>query len=146
MNINELLDKFRAQYQDKGTFILDSGKLITEAVRINEVPNAFGVYVISEGQQRDGEIIYIGKSGTINQDGTWKKQGLRKRLTKKQDKKNRNEFFQIIMDERNLNGLSFEWFVTLKAPTGDLTGHVEAKLIQAYFNDYGCLPPYNKSF
>ena len=51
------------------------GKTLKEITK--GIPNAPGVYIIYNSKE---EIVYIGKAGTINQDGTFQKQGLRRRL------------------------------------------------------------------
>ena len=42
----------------------------------------YGVYVVRQG--KTGEVIYIGKSGTMRQDGSFKPQDLEKRLVNRE--------------------------------------------------------------
>jgi hypothetical protein len=81
-----------------GEFRLRRGESINEAVLRNDVPNKPGVYLIFD----TGDLecpIYIGKAGTMNQDGSWKAQGIKGRLRAKQKKKRRVRFFIEKMDE-----------------------------------------------
>jgi hypothetical protein len=80
-------------------------------VRREKIPNERGTYIISKcGDPHT--TLYIGKAGTINQDGSWKDQGIAQRLTRKQDGIYRRDFFIRLMTEEQLTGLSFRWFVT----------------------------------
>lgn len=145
MKISALLDEFRRRFPVRGDFTLDPGELISKAVTSHNVPNQFGVYVISSNTCSGRTVIYIGKAGTVTADGSWKEQGIRKRLTKKQGDQRRNDFFKRIMEEGQFYGLQFEWFVTFDDESKITPALAEAELLQAYFSEYGRLPKHNKS-
>src|SRR5450755_769192 len=88
-------------------------------------------------------IIYIGKAGTLMRDGSFKEQKLRRRLTNLQGRIRRTVFFRDYIFKRNLAGLMFEWFVTFDGNVRDLPLLAEAKLLQEFFNEHGCLPELN---
>lgn len=68
---------------------------INESLRdkIKDIPDGYGVYRIYSNS-KNGELLYIGKAGTVKNNGTYSKQNLRKRLANKQDGKSREDFFR----------------------------------------------------
>ena len=95
--MTKLIVDLKNQFPSHGQFNLKRGEKITAVVRMEQITNCFGIYVIFNDLDRKGDLIYIGKAGTINQDGTRKRQGLTKRLCAKQAGKRRNAFFTEYM-------------------------------------------------
>ena len=141
MHINKILAKFREVYQ-RGELRIGPGESIDEMVVREEVSEGYGVYVISGFRNAEREILYIGKSGTVCQDGSMKRQGIRKRLTMKQDGMRRRTFFKKVIAEKNLNELHIEWFVTYPKIPPFLA---ESELLAAYLTESGKLPVLNKA-
>jgi hypothetical protein len=112
-------------------------------VRRENVPNAPGVYIIFRSDVLECPL-YIGKAGTINTNGSWREQGLRKRLTMKQDQVYRRKFFCKLMADRGLAGLTFFWFVTHDQTSGVIPAFAEMALLQAHYDQFRCLPELNK--
>lgn len=126
-----------------GRFSLLPDESIKDVVNRENVPNARGIYIIFRCD--DLQIpLYIGKAGTMQTDGTWKKQGLRERLTMKQDGMYRSEFFRKLMSDKVLTGLTFLWFVTHHQNSGVIPAFAEMELLQAHYDQYGSLPELNK--
>ena len=115
-----------------------NGKTLKEIT--SEIPNTPGVYIIYNSK---GEIVYIGKAGTINQDGTFKKQGLRRRLNNQHHGMRREDYFISKIEENNLDHIIIKWY---EVNHGVIPGYAEGILIQEYFNKYGELPPWNEGF
>ena len=90
------------------------------------------------------DIIYIGKSGTMINDGTFESQGIAKRLTKKQNSLPRNVYFQNVIKEYKFEKLEFLWITTFDEICQEIPSLTEAKMIQAYFSQYKKLPLLNK--
>lgn len=112
--------------------------------QISSIPDGYGVYIIYANTV-EGEILYIGKSGTLEKDGTYKKQNLRERINNKQSGKKRRLFFKEILDsDPSLKKLVIEWFIIDEKKI--LPAYVEACLVQEYFEKKGKLPCQNKSF
>lgn len=57
------------------------------------IPDGYGVYVFHKNEE-DGEILYIGKGGTMLQNGDWKVQCLRDRVNNKQRGMRREDFLK----------------------------------------------------
>ena len=122
------------------------GLKIKEAAKENNVPNDYGINLIYEGFDCNGELIYIGRSGIIQSDGTMGSQGIRKRLGMKQDGMYRNDFFKKEMEKRQ-KGISVAWFVTFNiAGQKTLPALAESEAMQEFYELEGRLPELNKSF
>jgi hypothetical protein len=143
MKTASLMNEFREMFPQHGEFTLSPDQSVSTAVKEHDVPNKPGAYVISSVTPSRTEVVYIGKSGTVNKDGSWKNQGLRKRLTKKQDNESRSVFFKRYMEKHSLLGLHFEWFVTFGSESEVLPIFAEAQLLQAFFCEHQRLPHLN---
>jgi len=132
------------KYENKGHFFFEKGKLLTEVTK--DVPNEAGVYVIYKLAGGKIELVYVGKSGTMNQNGTFKEQKLRKRLNNKQDGVKRQEYFENKIATENIDALDIYWYVTFDKNNQDLPAYVEGVLLQHYFEAYGELPAWNKDY
>ena len=141
-----MINVLKKKYPKNGQFNVSMGQIITEAAKENNVPNDYGIYLIYEGFDCNEELIYIGRSGTIQSDGTMGSQGIRKRLGMKQDGMYRNDFFKKEMEKRQ-KGISVAWFVTFNfAGQKTLPALAEAEAMQEFYDLEGRLPELNKSF
>ena len=141
-----MINVLKSKYPKNGKFNVSMGQKIKEAAKENNVPNDYGIYLIYEGFDCNGELIYIGRSGTIQSDGTMGSQGIRKRLGMKQDGMYRNDFFKKEMEKRQ-KGISVAWFVTFNiAGQKTLPALAESEAMQEFYELEGRLPELNKSF
>jgi hypothetical protein len=143
MSLKSTIEGTRSRFASNGQFSLRPGESINEVVSREQVPNNPGVYIIFRRHDLE-RPLYIGKAGTIKADGSWRKQGLRKRLTMKQGGVFRREFFSKLMSDKGF-GLTFVWFVTHDQNSRIIPALAEAELLQAHYDQYGCLPELNKS-
>lgn len=132
------------EYSSRGHFFFRKGSVLKEVSK--EVPEKPGVYCIYALAHGHVELVYIGKSGTMGQNGEFKKQFLNKRLTNKQEVVTRQEFLEQKLIDEDLDGLDIYWYVTYDKKHKDLPAYVEAMLLQRHFEMYGCLPKWNKEF
>jgi hypothetical protein len=146
MTFNRSIEQALARYDQNGQFLLLPHESINEVVRRENVPNAFGVYIILRSDIPECPL-YIGKAGTLCTNGKWKRQGIRKRLTMKQGKGKvyRKECFRKLMADKGLAELRFLWFVTHDQTSGVIPALAEMELLQAHFDQFRCLPELNKS-
>ena len=100
----------------------------------------YGVYLIR--QQTTREVLYIGKSGTIDQHGNFKGQDIPARLKNVKGDVSSVLWFKSLVKEKGV--LVIEYVVL--TPTPQSPAFVEAHLIQAYLNEHSCLPSRNKEF
>lgn len=98
-----------------------------------------GIYVVC---QRDTqEVLYIGKSGTIDSQGQFKGQDIPKRLKNvKEGHASANKWFRDLLQERGALVIEYIFLPTSKSPA-----FVEAALLKAYLNEHHRLPYKNKS-
>lgn len=132
------------KYKNNGHFFFNPDDRLSEASA--GVPDLPGVYYIFRLSQGDIDLVYIGKSGSMLQDGNFENQLLRSHLNNKQDGIKMQQFFDQKIEEEQIDALDIYWFVTFDEKHGDLPGYVEGQIMQRYFEMYGCLPEWNKSF
>lgn len=133
-----------AKYKNKGHFFFEKGDVLK--TNRKDVPNLPGVYYVIKLAKGKVELVYIGKSGSIQQNGQFKEQLLNQRLNNKQDGMNREQYFLQKIELENIDALDIYWFVTMDEQYQDLPSFVEGLLLQRYFEIYACLPKWNKSF
>ncbi len=143
MSIQNLIEEYTSLNQS-GILELNKDENINNIVAQNNVPNSYGIYIIYSIKDSVKEIIYIGKSGTMVNNGTFKQQGIRKRLGRKQNNKPRHIYFQDIIKEYKFEKLEFLWITTFDEMHHEIPSLSEAKMLQAYFNQYKKLPLLNK--
>lgn len=132
------------KYKHNGHFFFKSGDNLS--VVSKEVPALQGVYYILRLAKGNVDLVYIGKSGTIEQNGKFKDQSLRGRLNNKHGNLRRQDYFEMKCIEENIDALDIYWFVTVEKGIQALPGYVEGVLIQRFFEVHGHLPLWNKSF
>ncbi|MBP7497586.1 MAG: hypothetical protein KA792_07995 [Bacteroidales bacterium] len=132
------------KYKTKGHFFFKKGDNLRE-VSVN-VPDLPGVYYILRLAKGKINLVYIGKSGTIQQNGKFKDQLLKGRLNNKQDGMKRQDFFDQKLQQENIDALDIYWFVTFDDFHNDLPGYVEGLIMQKFFEINGRLPLWNKDF
>lgn len=128
-------------YKNNGHFFFKRGNSLKDVSK--DVPDLPGVYYIIRLAGGRIKLVYIGKSGSIEQGGQFKKQGLRGSLNNKQDGLQRQDYFEKKFREENIDGLDIYWFVTFDKTNRNLPGYVEGLILQIHFERYGCLPEWN---
>jgi hypothetical protein len=131
------------KYKNNGHFFFERGQTLS---KVCNAPEQAGVYYILMLRKGKIELVYIGSSGTINQKGEFKTQLLRGRLNNKQNGTKRQQFFEEIMVQKEIEALDIYWFVTFDKDNQHLPSYVEASLLQKHFDIYGYLPGWNKEF
>ena len=132
------------KYKSNGHFFFKKGDDLFASSK--DVPELPGVYYIVKLARGKIDLVYIGKSGTINQCGDFKDQLLKGRINNKQDGMKCQIYFEQKIAAENIDALDIYWFVTMGNKHNDLPGYVEGLLMQRYFEVHGTLPPWNKGF
>jgi hypothetical protein len=143
MTIQNLIEEYKESNQS-GIFELKKDEIINDIIRKNEVPNSYGIYIIYSIKNLSKNIIYIGKSGTMINDGTFKSQGIAKRLTRIQNGLQRRIYFQNVIEKYQFEKLEFLWITTFDKMYKEIPSLSEAKMIQAYFSEFKKLPLLSK--
>lgn len=132
----------KLRYKEHGTFTFKVGDSLSQKTK--EIPNGYGVYRIYANSIK-GELLYIGKGGTVHTDGSFDKQPLKKRLNNTQENMRRENFFIKKMNEdKQLKALYIEWFIIDEKLF--LPAYYEAVFIQDYYSKYSKLPKWNKEY
>lgn len=142
--LEDLLRDFRRRFHN-GTFRIRVDDPLRATVRSAQVPDAYGLYLVRPESGSDGDLLYVGRSGTIRTDGTPSTQTLPRRLTNRHGGMRREAHFRLVMRDRELQALEIEWFVTVSSERLLLPALVEARVLQAYLDRHGRLPPLNKA-
>lgn len=128
-----------------------------------KVSPGYGVYAIYGLRDRKKELIYVGKSGTVRQDGSLQKQGLSGRIGNKGKGLGRPTIYKVLVDHADVteadknavlmeypfikdssyDTLEFRWIETYKDGKGVPPAVAEANLLWAHLNEFGKLPKMN---
>jgi hypothetical protein len=127
------LNQYTQPFTLHDDFELLPGQTVAYATR--DVLDLPGIYLIFGRRASDLDLLNIGKSGTMNRNGTFKGQTLRLRLTRgKQGSIPRRDFFPQQLADLQLDALRFYWYVTFTDTLRILPAKAEADLLQIYFN------------
>lgn len=137
--------ELRARYRS-GSLSWDGQAPLSQALSVAGVPDEPGVYVLELTEGEKAMLVYVGRAGTVEQDGKFKRQKLLGRLQAKQDGMPREAYFRLQLQGPPLRRLAIEWFVTWDASHGTLPALAEAELLQAHVSEFGVLPRWNKTF
>lgn len=143
MESARMLDDYADRFPSQGSFELRKGERVVS--RAGGVPEEPGVYLIYGLRKGAKELLYVGKAGTLQNNGTFKDQKLRGRLSAKQRGVLRQRFFQEQIEVLNLDALEFRWFVTFHGSARVIPAKAEADLLQAYFDEKSVLPRWNEA-
>lgn len=131
------------KYKHNGHFFFKRGQTLLQVCNAPEQPGVYYILMLRKGKI---ELVYIDASGTINQKGKFSSQLLRGSFNNKQTGMKRQQFFEEIMLQNEIEALDIYWFVTFDKNYQHIPSYVEALLLQKHFEIYGCLPKWNKKF
>ncbi|MEZ4839785.1 hypothetical protein [Flavobacterium sp.] len=134
---------FLEKYTNKGEFIFKIGDRLVDHCR--NIPNESGVYLIYTIKNNLEELVYIGASGKMKQNGTFGVQKLHKRIQNMQNSKlTRQQHFEQEIVANKIDAIKVVWFATFDDSFKDLPMYVEALLLQSFFEKHNKLPRWNK--
>jgi hypothetical protein len=135
------------KYNNNNHFLLKS---TDNLVNVCNAPNdKSGIYILYALEDKQVELIYIGRSGEIKSDGSIfiRKAGLggiKDRLVNgKQFGEARRNSWKIQMLKENIEVLDIYWYITHNEKFSDCPKIIENKLLKKYFDIYGRLPKWN---
>ncbi len=148
MNIKSILSPFEEPTKDD-SIEYNIGEDYNSTIRSFQGKDGYGVYLFLKDPEISYEnILYIGMSGKINQDGCMSGQKIKKRLTMKQEGRMRRYVTRRKMKKEKIPTLYIRYFLTLDITTkkDKLPVFIESSLLQDYYeNKNSKLPPWNKS-
>lgn len=132
------------KYLNNDHFFFKIGDNLKEVSKA--VPDLPGIYYILRLAKGKIDLVYIGKSGTIKQNGSFKQQGLNGRLNNKQNGLKRQDYFEMKCEQERIDALDIYWYVTFDHKNKDLPGFVEGILMQRFFESFDQLPEWNNEY
>ena len=112
--------------------------------------NGSGVFFVFAVDGDDKELIMIGSTGTVQNDGTLKSKngGLYDKIVNGQQfaKTGRKYSWPAQMKLENIAQLEVFWYETYNAKTNVIPTFVEAQLLQNFLTENGRLPRWNVAF
>lgn len=135
------------KYKSNGHFFFTEGDVLGKVC--NAPKNGIGIYVVYELKNGRIELIYIGSSGKIKQDGTTKVRigGMCDRLINgKQFGGARKMTWKQKMASENIEALDVYWYETFDKNNADIPTFVEGVILQRFYELYGRLPKWNKEY
>ncbi|MEQ8522650.1 MAG: hypothetical protein RIB86_18530 [Imperialibacter sp.] len=115
----------------------------------NAPKNGAGVYTVFALAGGRIELIYIGSSGKLKNDGSIKIRngGLYDRIVNgKQFDERRKNSWPSRMQTEQIEALDIYWYETFNKQTKDIPAFVESLLIQIHFEQFGRLPRWNVEY
>lgn len=116
----------------------------------NAPKNKSGIYIVYELKKGRIDLVYIGSSGKVQQNGTIKHRngGLYDRIVNGHQfgKIPRKESWKQKLIDENIEAFDVYWYDTLTIETKDIPAFVEATIMQRFFETYGHLPRWNIEF
>jgi hypothetical protein len=112
----------------------------------NAPKNSAGIYTVFALAGGRIELIYIGSSGKLMNNGTIKirKGGLYDRIVNgKQFDERRKNSWPSRMQTEKIEALDVYWYETFNKQVKDIPAFVESSLIQVHFEQFGKLPRWN---
>ena len=109
-----------------------------------------GVYIVYELKNGRIELVYIGSSGKVLNNGTTKHRngGLYDRIVNGHQfgkVPRKKSWKQKLIDEK-IDALDVYWYVTMNSEAKDIPAFVEATIMQRFFEVHGHLPRWDNEF
>ena len=112
--------------------------------------NGNGVFMVYAVDGEEKELIMVGSTGTIQNDGTLKSKsgGLYDKIVNGQQfaKTGRKYTWPTQMKKENIVQLEVFWYETFNAKTSIIPTFLEAQLLQNFLTENGRLPRWNVAF
>jgi len=141
-----MLDELE-KYKSNGHFFFEKNDNLREIC--NAPKSGIGVYLIYALKKGNIELVYIGSTGKITQNGMIKnrKGGIYDRLVNgKQFGEIRNRAWNKQMIIEEIEALDVYWYETFDKNNNDIPAMTEGKIIQQFYEIYGKLPKWNKEY
>lgn len=135
------------KYKSTGRFIFRENNELRKVC--NAPKHGIGIYIVYALKNEEIELIYIGSSGKIYQNGAKKIRvgGIFDRLVNgKQFGKSRKTSWKEKLIAEKIEALHIYWYETFHENQTDIPATIEGIIIQKHFEEFGTLPKWNKEF
>ncbi|MEO0059953.1 MAG: hypothetical protein RLZZ312_1600 [Bacteroidota bacterium] len=116
----------------------------------NAPENANGIFIVNAISEETSELIMVGSTGTIQNDGTVKSKngGLYDKIVNGHQfaKTGRKYSWPAQMKIENIEKLEITWFDTFNDKNKVIPTYIEGQILQNYFDEHGKLPRWNVAF
>ena len=124
------------EFHDPGTRFSTA---VSKHFKSSERTSRHGVYVV---RGRTNQVVYIGKAGTVRNDGSFKNQDLPGRFKATRGTEPGDQWFARVLT--GAGPLRVEYVFLTSRPCGPALA--ESRLLQAFLNETGRLPEFNEAF
>jgi hypothetical protein len=133
------------KYKNKDHFFFTSEEELNDVC--NASKNSSGIYLVYELKNGKIELVYIGSSGKVQNDGQIKHRegGMYDRIVNGHQfgKIPRKESWKQKLIDENIDALDVYWYETVNKEVFDIPVFVESQILQKYLEVYGHLPKWN---
>lgn len=120
----------------------NSGRQYYNELIDNNIQMSYGIYAICDSDSQ--QVLYIGKAGTIQNNGTFKNQNLNGRLKAPRGKYNSSYlYFQNVMNDNSYDSLIL---VAIYSNPNTPPAYLESMSMFQFLNQNNCLPTLNNEF
>ncbi len=116
----------------------------------NTSENVSGVFLVYDVKEENKELIMVGSTGTIQNDGTLKSKngGMFDKIVNGHQfaKTGRKYSWPAQMKIENIDRLEVFWYDTFNDKNKAIPTFVEGQVLQLYFDETGKLPRWNVAF
>lgn len=134
------------KYTNDHFIFRDSDRLVDVCNALN---TSSGFYIIYAYENGEYNLIYIGISGRMNNQGIFQHRigGIKDRFLKgKQFGERRQVAWSKNMRLEKIEHLKIHWYITYDDTLKDVPRDIEEKLLKEYYTLNGILPRWNKRF
>lgn len=138
------LEKFKVQ----NSFILSPSDRLEEVCNASE--NAAGIFTVYAVDGADKELIMVGSTGTVQNDGSLKNKngGLYDKIVNGHQfaKTGRKYTWPKQMELESISKLEVFWYETFNDDVKSIPTFVEGQVLQSFLEENGKLPRWNVAF
>jgi hypothetical protein len=142
------MEKELKKYKSTNSFLLTVDGNLEEVC--NAPDGASGVFLVYNATAETKELIMVGSTGTVQNDGTLKVKsgGLYDKIVNGHQfaKTGRKYSWPAQMKKENIETLEVVWYETFTDKVKGIPTFVEATVLQAYLTENGKLPKWNVAF
>jgi hypothetical protein len=142
------MDKILKKFKTKNSFIFKASDSLEEVCNASNTGS--GVYIVLAVSNDTKELIMVGSTGTIQNNGTLKSKngGLYDKIVNGHQfaKTGRKYTWPTQMKLENIDSLEVSWVETFNEKNKEIPTYVEGQLLQNFLDENGRLPRWNVAF
>ena len=142
------MEKELKKYKSTNSFLFNTDLNLEEVC--NAPDGASGVFLVYDTTNEAKELIMVGSTGTVQNDGTLKVKsgGLYDKIVNGHQfaKTARKYTWKTQLAKENIEALEVFWYETYNAKTKVIPTFVEGQILQLFLKENGKLPKWNVAF